>query len=140
MIEVTCKVPQGSVLGSILWNVFYNSLLWLKLPQGASLVAFADDVTVVIIGHNIELLETITNDTFDKMNDGMSRNGLQVAPHKSEAVILTRKWAYKVPKLLYGGQHITVKKAIKYLGVQLDMRLTFREQPAYSESPGQVDA
>jgi len=55
----------------------------------------------------------------------MRDNGLTVAPQKSEAVVLTRKHSYADPELYVEGHAIPVKSAIRYLGVELDSRLSF---------------
>jgi len=125
-LGVICGVPQGSVLGPLLWNVFYDGLLSLEVPRGVQLVAFADDVAVVAIAHNAELLERSINPTLEKVNHWMATNGLQVTLHKTEAVILTRKRAYMDPSIVCGGHNIPVTRTINYLGVQLDTKFIFR--------------
>ena len=55
----------------------------------------------------------------------MGHNGLDLAPQKSEAMLLTKKWAYQNPVFKLNGQGIEIKKSIKYLGVTFDQRLTF---------------
>ncbi|KAJ3661018.1 hypothetical protein Zmor_005440 [Zophobas morio] len=46
-MEVTGGVPQGSVLGPLLWNILYETIVNLKLTKGATSVAFADDLALV---------------------------------------------------------------------------------------------
>ncbi|CAD6225560.1 GSCOCG00011830001-RA-CDS, partial [Cotesia congregata] len=46
--------PQGSVLGPLLWNIMYDGLLRLTLPRSIKLVAYADDVAVVIVAKHLE--------------------------------------------------------------------------------------
>lgn len=46
--RITAGVPQGSVLGSLLWNEMYDGLLNINLHEGAKLVGYADDIALVI--------------------------------------------------------------------------------------------
>lgn len=124
-LTVTCGVPQGSVIGPALWNLFYDDLLQLPVPRGVSLICFADDLAVVTIAHNAELLEEAVNPTLGLIDSWMTDNGLEVSPAKSEAIILTRKWAYTKPAFTMRGTTIPIKSSMKYLGVHLDTRRTF---------------
>ncbi|KAL4103526.1 hypothetical protein QTP88_018889 [Uroleucon formosanum] len=124
-IDVSCGVPQGSVIGPCLWNIFYDDLLRLELHDSVKLVGFADDIALVITAPNAGLLENIGNAALRSIDRWMQDNDLQVAPQKSEAVVLTNKWAYRDPVFTLGEQQISVKPSMRYLGVQLDKRLNF---------------
>lgn len=62
---MTCGVPQRSVLGPTLWNIFYDGLLRLRLPEGASLTGFANDVGLVVVNHTSEGIERVANELPD---------------------------------------------------------------------------
>ncbi|KAL4149243.1 hypothetical protein QTP88_003225 [Uroleucon formosanum] len=99
---VTCRVPQGSVLGRNLWNVAYDYLLDMEVPQGAQLVSFADYLAVVEVAKTSKLLENLLNLVLAKIDDWMTTRGFQLAHHKTEAVMLTKKWPYNPPQLGIG--------------------------------------
>lgn len=54
----------------------------------------------------------------------MRKSGLSIAPHKSEAILLTRSIRIVVPRIAIDGHVITFKRSVRYLGVELDGRLT----------------
>jgi hypothetical protein len=123
--RTTCGVPQGSVLGPSLWNLFYDDLLDTNMPPGAQLVAFADDVAVIGTSRTGPSAAALLNPVLETVSSWMRDNGLSVAPHKSEAVVLTGKHVYTEPVLHVEGHAVPVKASIRYLGVQLDTRLSF---------------
>ena len=52
---VTAGAAQGSILGTDIWNIDYDSILGLtRLSEGASLVGYADDIVLVITVRSLE--------------------------------------------------------------------------------------
>lgn len=47
-VEISRGVSQGSILGPLLWIVAYDGVLELQLPQGATFVAYADDLALMV--------------------------------------------------------------------------------------------
>lgn len=54
---LTKGCSQGLVLGSILWNVLFEDLLRMALGEGTSLIAYADDVVLLVSGNSRNDLE-----------------------------------------------------------------------------------
>jgi hypothetical protein len=66
-MSVTCGVPQGSVLGPVLWNLIYDGILNIDMPEGVETIAFADDLTVVTTAKTEEQLMRNTNKELHKI-------------------------------------------------------------------------
>lgn len=122
---VWCGVLQGSVIGPVLWNIFYDEVLTLPVPSNIKIVAFAHDIAMIGTAHTGPLLEESMNDALESIHTWMTNNGLEIAPKKTEAMMLTRKWASIALKLRIAGHDVSLQKSVKYLGVTLDQSLTF---------------
>lgn len=48
--ELSCGVPQGSVLGPLLWEMAYDTVLRTALPPGCRVICYADDTLVLAPG------------------------------------------------------------------------------------------
>ena len=65
-----------------------------------------------------------------------------MAPEKTETLLVTDRRFFQKPKIIFGEQEAVWKKSMKYLGVQLDRRLSFGErlQIATVKVSGSADA
>ena len=57
----------------------------------------------------------------------MDRRGLKMAHEKSEALLVTDRRSFQYPRIVLGEHEVEWRTSIKYLGVQLDRRLSFGE-------------
>lgn len=64
-MEISCGVLQGSVIGTCLWNIFYDDILWLEFHEAVKLMGFTDNIALVITAPNSDLLEKISNVALD---------------------------------------------------------------------------
>lgn len=60
--RTSCGVPQGLVLSILLCIIMYDGILRLELPEGLTVIGFADDIGVTIMAQGIKEVEILTNE------------------------------------------------------------------------------
>ena len=120
--NINLGVPQGSVLGPLLFLIFINDL-----PFVVDLLSklFADDTTFYKAGPDMNTLISNFNHQLEKLIEWCKFNRIDINFKKTYYMIITRK-RIEIPKhILFNKIEIEVVDNFKLLGVTLDNKLTF---------------
>ena len=105
----------------------YDDFLRLDLPSGSSIIGYADDALVVCAAEDVRILEVRINESLWSEKRWMDSRGLKMAPEKTDALPVTDRRSFQYPRIALREHEVEWKTSIKYLGVQLDRRLSFGE-------------
>lgn len=122
----TSGVPQGSVLGPLLFLLYINDLP-KAIPH--HMILFADDSTVLIKCESIDNYEMTINNTINKIIEWLSCNNLKINLSKTKIMQFYQRMN-KTPSLYIhnNGNKIEEVAMTKFLGLIIDNKLTWNEQ------------
>ncbi|ERL95851.1 hypothetical protein D910_00461 [Dendroctonus ponderosae] len=84
-------VPQGSVLGPTLWNILYDDVMRLPMPSNVKVICYADDLALFVASQTPKGMIARANYALNLVSDWMEEHDLQIAPEKTEAILLSYK-------------------------------------------------
>ena len=126
--SVTCGVPQGSVLGPLLFLIYINDLP--NISEKLSFFLFADDTNIYYESADLLELEKTVNEELKKLSQWLNINRLALNVSKTNFVIFrspTKKCNHNVT-LIMNRKALQQKDHVKYLGVLLDEHLNWKYQ------------
>ena len=130
---ITCGVPQGSVLGPLLFLIYMNDLP--SCITHAKVILFADDTTLYTSSENINTLYHNINIDLLNLVEWFRSNKLALNSSKTHYMIFTRqKVDFNQQLVKIESSIIERKNTCKFLGLLIDDKLNWSEHITYIRS------
>ena len=124
---LTCGIPQGTILGPLLFIIYINDL-----PNGllnSEPRMYADDTHLTFASNNIQNISTVLNDDLARVEKWLTANKLTLNASKTDFMLIGSRQRlstfHNPPSLVIDGAPITQVTSTKSLGVHIDETLSW---------------
>ena len=122
--EIKCGVPQGSILGPLLFIIYINDIC--NVSKIMNMILFADDTNLFLSNENLDELCTDLNNELAKIDRWFKVNKLSLNVSKTNYMVFTnRRKNVKCP-LKINGTEIEKVTISKFLGVYIVEKLSWK--------------
>ena len=132
--KITHGVPQGSILGPLLFLLYINDIA--NSSALLSFYLFADDTAIFFSAKCVKELEKTINQELVNVSHWLIANKLSLNLKKSNALLFRKKNDSNELNLnlVLNGVPIEEKQKAKYLGIIMDNKLTFEDHIKHIKS------
>ena len=125
-LDVTCGVPQGSILGPTLFLCYINDM---SVALKCRLALYADNSALIASGPDSNTVADFLSEQLAQCSAWLVDNRLSLHVGKTECILFGSSRRLKGRDFLVKCGDAIVKRvfSVRYLGVILDERLNFRE-------------
>ena len=122
-------VPQGSILGPILFNLMVNDMHECTKNSSTTLIQYADDTVLITGKKDPHTLLIETNTILKNIFKYCLKNQLFINCSKTKTLIINNKKNYNFEhKILIDNSAVEITSEYKYLGFIIDNKLKFSSQ------------
>lgn len=120
--ELLLGVPQGSVLGPLLFNIYLNDLIWFI--DNGEVCNYADDTTPYSCGNDLSVLKSNLEGDCSNAIDWFKNNYMKLNTAKCKLLVGGRK--DHTVNIKVGESNIEESNEVDLLGVLIDKDLSFK--------------
>ena len=128
---VSVGVPQGSILGPLLFSIYVNDLP--TVVRHSQLNMFADDTELHLSGHDLSSVQQDFQCDLDAIQAWLCVNRLQLNVSKSVVMLIgtRQRMNHRNVSVHISGQVLTQVPYTKYLGAFIDQHLTWQKHTEF---------
>lgn len=136
-IIITKGVPQGSILGPLLFVVYFDDIYTAGCSSGLGAENwfrtqnYADDTTLLVEGESLDIVTARATVLLESIENWLLVNDLKINHTKTEVILFSTKTVNYPREIRLNGHDYGVSEAVRLLGVSVDARLKWKQQVEY---------
>ncbi|KAJ8723282.1 hypothetical protein PYW08_003194 [Mythimna loreyi] len=133
MLNITAGVPQGSILGPLLFILFTNDLInyFNKILPDIKLIVFADDTNAIVSANDIKTLNDAVNAALAVFHSWFSANKLVINAKKTNIMLFKTTARNKdtgTMDIELNKVKVELVREVKFLGIYIDDLLNWKRE------------
>ena len=124
-LQISCGVPQGSILGPLLFILYVNDLV--NVTRECNVIMFADDTNLFFSNKNLTDLEKIINRELQNICQWFNLNKLSINVKKTNFILFGHNKHTKSINICINDTKIDQTDKTKFLGVIINQTMTWSD-------------